>query len=367
MKILLVNNDKGWGGGQEHLKELARQFLHVGHDPHFLCRSKSPSEQKYSLLGCPVYGVFAGGGTILQSLYRTARILRREVFDVIMVTREHDLLRTVLAWKLAFPLKKKSKLVVCYHTATSRKQLFLCSVDAIICISTFIKDTLLSACPAPPAPVTVISNGIAVGAEPAPEKFSVTRKHRYFEHTTFPLIGMVGAFFKNQEELLEIVLILKKEFPTIKVALVGDDSDSGLTGPIVARARALGVEDSLIFTGKVPHEKLSEVYFDFDISVSTFRNEGFGLVHLESMAAGTPVIAYNEGGQVDILRDGKGGILVDGGVAEFAAAVHGLLKDHEQRFALGRCGYALVRDRFSAERMGRNYSDFLENLIVEVL
>jgi glycosyltransferase involved in cell wall biosynthesis len=81
---------------------------------------------------------------------------------------------------------------------------------------------------------------------------------------------------------------------------------------------------------------LADLSHDLDLSVSTFHNEGFGLIHLESLAAGTPVVAYQEGGQVDILSGEEAGILVDGGIADFAAGIIALLKYHDRRFAMGK-------------------------------
>ncbi len=353
MKILLVNIDKGWGGGQEHLAVLAGELRSSGCAPHFLCRAHSPSAQNFAAQGFPVWPIWGSG--LLRALRETAALLRRERFDAIMVTREHDLFRTVLARKLAFPFGNAGKLVVSYHTATARRQLFLGAADAVVCVSSFIRDRLLARHNRLGPRTVVINNGIPVVDEPSAEKFTLQRQRRFFQGTGFPLIGMVGAFFKNQGELLEVVSLVKREFPEIKVALVGDDTDVGLTAPLVEKAERLGVAENVIITGKVPHERMTDIYFDLDLSVSTFRNEGFGLVHLESLAAGTPVVAYNEGGKVDILQGNAAGVIVAGGPAEFAAEVTALLRDHGRRFAMGRRGVDLVQDSFSVAAMGRSY------------
>ena len=363
MKVLLVNFDKGWGGGQEQLKSLSLELGGEGCSIHFLCRTGSPSARNFSALGFPVSTFFAPGEGFLRQIRDLAALFRRERADIVMVTREHDLLRTVLARRLAFPFRKRGKLVMCYHTATARKQLFLGAADAVVCVSSFIRERLLAGNPRIAAPIAILPNGIPVTAGLSAGKFTVGRERRSFHGVGFPLIGMVGAFFKNQVELVEIVALLKREFPAIKLALVGDDADPGLTGPIKEKAKQLGVAESVIFTGKVPHERLADVYFDLDLSVSTFRNEGFGLVHLESLAAGTPVVVYNEGGQVDILKGNDAGVLVEGGTAEFAAAVAGLLRDNERRFAMGHEGVNLVCSSFSLATMGRGYLDFFAEVI----
>lgn len=292
-----------------------------------------------------------------------AALFRREQFDIVMITREHDLIRTVLAWKLAFPFAKRGKLVMSYHTATKRKQPFLGVADAVVCVSTFIRNRLIAGNSNIVAPITILPNGIPLTGKPSAEKFTTGRQRRFFHGIDFPLIGMVGAFFKNQVELIEIIPLLKREFPAIKIALIGDDTDPGLTGPIKSKARLLGVTDSLIFTGKVPHEQMADLYFDLDLTVSTFRNEGFGLIHLESLAAGTPVVAYNKGGQVDIFKGNNAGTLVEGGTEQFSAAVANLLREKEKRFSMGREGVDLVLSSFSIKKMGQDYIDFFTGLI----
>jgi glycosyltransferase involved in cell wall biosynthesis len=119
----------------------------------------------------------------------------------------------------------------------------------------------------------------------------------------------------------------------------------------------------VVFTGRVPRERMADVFFDFDLSVTTHRNEGFGIVHLESLAAGTPVVSYDKGGMVDILASGEAGRVVHGGPSEFAAAVAALLGDHETRFAMGRRGYELLRREYSVEAMADRYLAYYEQLL----
>jgi glycosyltransferase involved in cell wall biosynthesis len=174
---------------------------------------------------------------------------------------------------------------------------------------------------------------------------------------------MVGAFWKNQGELVECIPLLREAFPGIGVAFVGDNTEMPLVAPLMEKIRAMGVEESIIFTGKLPRERIPDVFFDFDLSVTTHRNEGFGIVHLESLAAGTPVISYTEGGMVDIFRGEDVGVMVSGGPAEFATAVIDLLRDEKRRFDLGQRGYELVRRTYSVQAMGERYYRFYQQIL----
>ena len=363
MKLLLVNNDKGWGGGQEHLRDLAGELRTLGVDVRFVVRAGSPSQERFGALGFTVYPVPHHGVDDLKALVYLASVMCRERFDLISINREHDISLTVLARFLAFPLSRPGKLIMSYHIGVARKQPFLGALDEVICVSEHVRSTLLARYPRLEHKTHVLHHGITLSELPGPEKFSPDRVRRRFTGIGFPLIGMVGAFWKNQGELVDCIPALRQVFPGIRVAFVGDNTEEPLITPLMGKIRALGVEENVIFAGKLPREQISDVFFDFDLSVTTHRNEGFGIVHLESLAAGTPVVSYTEGGMVDIFRDEDVGVMVAGGAVEFAAAVIDLLRDHQRRFDLGLRGYELVRRRYSVQAMGERYYRFYQKIL----
>jgi glycosyltransferase involved in cell wall biosynthesis len=363
MKVLLINNDKGWSGGQEHLKDLASELRNNGVSVHFVVRAGSKSEARFSELGMPVLPLPKHGFGDVAALWKLIVLMRQERFDIVSVNREHDLLLAALAWHLAFPFRKPGKFMMSYHTATSRKQLMLGTVDAIVCISEHVRNKLLQGNPSAARKLSVLYYGIKVGAAPGPDKFTADRPRRFIQGVGFPLIGMVGEFWKNQGELIDMIPLIKKSFPSIKVVFVGDNNDQSFITPIMEKIRDTGLEDAVIFTGRVPRERILDIFFDFDLSVTTHRNEGFGIVHLESLAAGTPVVAYGEGGFVDIFRGEDAGVLVENGETGFAAAVIELLGDDGRRFRLGINGYDLVKRKYSIEAMGSRYFQFYRSLL----
>jgi L-malate glycosyltransferase len=355
MKVLLVNLGRGWGGGQEQLADLATELTEQGDTIHFLCRSGSFSVPRLNRLG---FTVNEFNGTIAGVL-RTARLIIAEQYDAVLATREHDLVKIALAWKLARLAGTSGRFVMAYHTATSRRQLFITVPDAIVCISNYVRDKLLKGNQIDAHRLHVIHNGIAAKPEPVEDRFNRDRTRSVFCDAGFPIIGMVGAFFKNQQELIAITPHLQNAFPNIRVILLGNWDEPTLLPPLFEQIRVLGLERTVIIPEPVERSRMAAVFADFDLSVSTFRNEGFGLVHIESLAAGTPVIAYDEGGQVDILNGSGAGVLVHGGPEELAAAVIALLHDDERRYAMGRKGAELVRTRFSSKAMAAEYRRIL--------
>ncbi|MDD2944134.1 MAG: glycosyltransferase family 4 protein [bacterium] len=358
MKILFINNDKGWGGGQEFLLQLAKELRGNGCEIHFVVRGGSPSELRFGELGFTIHPAFH----TLKTFINLAAIMRREYFDIVSINREHDIPLTVISRFMAFPFSPFGKVTMNYHIPVARRQYFLGVMNAIVCVSNHIRETVLQSDPSLADKTLVIPNGIKISFPVTEEKFTSTRQRRYFKDSSFPLIGMVGAFWKNQIELIECIPALRDKFPNIKIVFVGDNTEVPLVTPLIDKIQELQVESQVIFTGKVPREDISNIFFDLDLSVSTHRNEGFGLVHLESLSTGTPVVCYNEGGQIDIFDGTGAGVLVDGGPSEFVSEVISLLKDHQRRFDMGRTGVELVRKRFSVEVMTARYVEFFFNI-----
>jgi glycosyltransferase involved in cell wall biosynthesis len=108
---------------------------------------------------------------------------------------------------------------------------------------------------------------------------------------------------------------------------------------------------------RVPRTRIPDIFYDFDVSVSTHRNEGFGIVHIESLAAMTPLVAYNCGGIREIIANG-GGVLVDGGTAELAETLAKFLSDAQLRHTVGVEGRTVVKEQFTIEIMCRKHYDF---------
>ena len=114
-------------------------------------------------------------------------------------------------------------------------------------------------------------------------------------------------------------------------------------------AKAYGVEDKVEFLGVVPEDVKIELYRRAKIVVvPSILNESFGIVALEAMAAGRPVIASRVGGLEDVVVNGETGILVEPGSEEqLAEAIELLLSDEPYRRRLGANARRVVEERYS--------------------
>lgn len=129
--------------------------------------------------------------------------------------------------------------------------------------------------------------------------------------------------------------------------LIGGGPDDPGYAALIAQARARGLEDAITFVGSVPHADLAPWYRAADVVAIPSFYESFGLVAVEAMASGTPVVASNVGGLAFTVEDGTSGLLVPPKDPQaLAAALRRVLTDPALRDALGR-GAAKSADRFS--------------------
>jgi len=155
------------------------------------------------------------------------------------------------------------------------------------------------------------------------------------------------------------------------IALVGDRElsleiigDGPARASLRARAEALGVADRVTFRGKVTSDELQASYARAAVfvlpSVVDARGdtEGLGVVLLEAMNYGTPVIASRIGGIPDIVEDGVSGLLVPAGdPAALAGALRRLIEDPALARRLGEAGRQRVRERFNWDAIVQRWKE----------
>lgn len=138
---------------------------------------------------------------------------------------------------------------------------------------------------------------------------------------------------KGVRVLLEALARLEPE-PPVRLRVVGDGPERPA---LEALAERLGVADRVEFAGFVPREALEEGFARCDAFVlpavvdAKGDTEGLGVVLLEAMSYARPVVASAAGGIVDIVRDGRNGLLVPPGDAAALAEAVRTLRDHPER------------------------------------
>jgi len=159
-----------------------------------------------------------------------------------------------------------------------------------------------------------------------------------------PVLLWVGrmAPIKGLDTLLDTVARLREGGQDMRLLVVGGDADEPTSGHETSlrhRIARLGLVDSVRFVGPQPQSVLPLYYAAADLTVLPSYYESFGMVALEAMACGSPVIASRVGGLITTIRDGVTGFLVpDGDVGALAERIESLVADPELRWRLGREG-----------------------------
>jgi glycosyltransferase involved in cell wall biosynthesis len=133
--------------------------------------------------------------------------------------------------------------------------------------------------------------------------------------------------------------------------------------PLKAIAQELGVAKQIHFLGQVEEQEKLEVLRMADIYVSTSQHEGFGIVYLEAMAAGLPVICYDYGGQTDFLESETNGYVVKlNDTAEFQRACQRLLDSPDLRSKIGAHNLQAV-EKYYIDHCANQYEKLYEKVI----
>ena len=141
---------------------------------------------------------------------------------------------------------------------------------------------------------------------------------------------------KGLDILIEAIALMTERERVVLLIVGGDDRAAPQIARLGAQAAEAGVGDRVCFVGAVPHEQLSAYYNAADVVVVPSFYESFGLVAVEAMASGVPVVASRVGGLASTVVDGRTGYLVPWRCPDpFAEKLDLLLENPSLRHALG--------------------------------
>jgi glycogen synthase len=171
----------------------------------------------------------------------------------------------------------------------------LLAADKIIAVSRYTKDILTAHYGIPAAKIAVVHNGHDQAAVPPGQ--TLLSRHGSRKH---PLVLFLGRLTvqKNPCQFLEIARKIHALRPDVQFVMAGDGSMLPL---LIDRACELGLSDAVMFTGKVHGREVQALYSAADCFVMPSLSEPFGLVALEAIAHGTPVVVSKQSGVAEVL------------------------------------------------------------------
>jgi glycosyltransferase involved in cell wall biosynthesis len=232
---------------------------------------------------------------------------------------------------------------------------------AAVVVQTREEERLLRSLDLPLPRLVVVPPGYRAMAPPPPGPSPF--RDRYGLDGPFALFVGRLASNKGLLELTDAFATVARADPSAQLVLIGEDG--GQRAAVEDRVRALGLERRVHLLGHIDDESLvAAAYREARVFVLPSEYEAFGLVLLEALAQGTPVVASRVGGIPEVVEEGRSGLLVPPrSPAALAEAVLRLWNDRELARTLGRYGRDEVVPRFSWEAL----ADRLDRLYREVV
>jgi len=240
------------------------------------------------------------------------------------------------------------------------KRLALRNADAVT-VNSLATGHAVAAIGAPIARLRLIPLGVDIVRAPLPA--SVDEFTRRFRRSDGSLILFAGRLAREKGacDLIEALPEILAALPDAMAVIVGDGPERRA---LEALANRRGVGANVRFTGWLKRQALAAAMTAADMVVVPSRREGQGLVALEAMAAGTPVIAANVGGLPEAVKDNETGLLIPPESPEaLADAVIRLAGDSELSKRLALAGSAMVRETFSSAAAAEAFSALYQSAL----
>jgi glycosyltransferase involved in cell wall biosynthesis len=356
------------GGTERQLFELVRRLDRARFRPLVACfKSGGELLPKLTELGLvpvefPLRGSLVQPNTAWQ-IARMARLCKRERVSVV---HAHDFYSNVIgvaAASMAGIASIASRRDLAHWlSGTQRRALRVtCRLaDVVVANAAAVADQTARELGVSDDKLTIVPNGIDVARFDL-EAFRTPDPLLPAAAMEVPRVAMVASMHrpdKGHDDLLRAAALLKQRGRRAHWLLV---SDGALRAALQADARALGLDDDVLFLGR--RDDVPSVLVRSDLVVHPSWSEGFPNAVLEAMCAARPVVATRVGGIPEVMVDGDTGLLVDPHAPEaLAAALERLLDDPLAAHAMGLRGRRRVESVYSLDKMCRAVERIYEAL-----
>ncbi|MFM2093044.1 MAG: Alpha-D-kanosaminyltransferase [Planctomycetota bacterium] len=363
LRVLHLINGEHYAGAERVQDLLGRYLPELGIDLGFACLKPDRFPLVRQSRDVPLWNVRMRGRVDLAVAGNIFRLIRDNNFQLLHAHTPRSLLVGRIAAALA-------RVPVVYHVhspvqrdSTDRLRNWinaaferggLNGVPQLICVSQSLRNYLLErGCE--PEKISVVPNGVPTidCSEKAPRSDGMW---------TLGTVALLRPR-KGIEVLLDAIALLRTESVPVRVRIVGPFESAEYEGALRQRAADLNIEDAVEWFGFTKHAQQEMQKFDLFVLPSLF-GEGMPMVVLESMTAGTPVIASDVEGIPEVIRDGQDGLIVPPNSPRHLA-------DAVKRFVNGEVDYAAVRcsalrrqrEQFSADAMAKGVADVYRRLL----
>jgi len=355
LKVLHVDPERKWGGGEAQVLGLLGYLAQRGHTVHLLTHPDGILWQQAGKLRIRTLPLKVRNDFDWRPVPGIRRLIRRGQYDIVHL---HTKRAHVLSLWMPRMAQGPKYLVTRRMDYPERRSLYTrylynrC-VDGIVAISRPIVDLLVDA-GVERERICMIHSGID------PSRYQRTRD-RISTRSDRAIVGTVATMEerKGHRYLLEAVHLLKTQGYKIQLRLAGDGS---LRSDLEERVLKLDLRDEVVFCGFV--SDIPTFLSEIDLFVLPSLYEGLGVSVLEAMAAKKAVVATCVGGLPEIVTDSLTGLLVPPADAEALAGAMGkLLCDPELARKMGSKAAKHVGENFTLDGMAMKNEDYYYALI----
>ncbi len=248
--------------------------------------------------------------------------------------------------------------VTLYRNASCKKALAKVfeHADKIVTVSTKLKEIAKTNIGFPEK-LVVINNGIY------PEEVAPRRSFLASKYAGCRVILSVSHLIESKGLDLNITAIsqLTKKHPNLKYVIIGAGLEMSFLRQLVY---SLNLDRQVEFLGELSHEMVLEYMAIADIFSLPSWREGFGIVYLEAMAQGKPVIACQGEGITDVIENNRTGLLVKPkDIKSLTTAIAFLLENSQKACEIGERAKELVLENYTWEKTVQSYIKIYEELL----
>lgn len=354
LKILHIDPEKNWGGGEAQVVGLLQNLSQWGHR-NDLATPAGGELFRRSITGVRKIPLTVRNDLDIRAVPALRRLIRQERYDIVHfhTKRAHALSlwlprgeprpKYIVTRRMDYPEPKN------YYT----RYLYNRRVDGVVAISRSVLDCLSEA-GVNGRSIRLIYSGI----DPQPFRELPSDEQRANDSAVIAMLAVLEER-KGHRFLLDGARVLKDRGRRIRYVFAGAGSQKTHLQRMV---QTLGLQEEVSFVGFV--KDVPKFLSSIDVLVLPSLYEGLGVAALEGMAAGKPVIATRVGGLAESVVDGETGFLVPprDGVA-LADAIERLVADPSMARAMGRKGAARVLSNFTIEQMASQNEAFYYALL----
>ncbi len=366
MKILQILPELNVGGVETGTLDLSWHLVRLGHKSVVvsaggaLVKELEAGGAKHYVLAVNKKSIIS----MFKSVSKLVEIIKKEEIDIVHARSR------VPAWIAYFACRQTRAILVTTCHGYYKKHFFSIVMGwakRVIVISNVIARHMIEDFSVPHERIKLVPRSVDLG------KFKYRDpKNKRKEDFNVGIIGRITPL-KGHLHFIKAMARIYRLVPRLKIWIVGDApaSKEAYKEELQILVRRLGLWHCTEFLGT--QRDIPGILENLDLVVlATTTHEAFGRVVVEAQAAGVPVVATKVGGVIDIIEDGKNGLLVPPADAKsMAEAVMRIFKDTQFARELAENAYAKVKEKYNVELMVKNtldvYREVLNNFKILVI